>query len=68
MRIEKLWVYAFSLTLQKIDCWQHRDAVEIKRPKKIKLTRHSFIKHEAYLKLPGHNIYCRYNFCCSVKK
>ena len=85
MRIEKLWIYAFSLTLHKIGGGQHRDVVEIKRQQKNKLTRHSFtitrkimiwfsrltflyIKYEAYLKLPAHNIYCRYNFCCSVKE
>ena len=34
MRIEKLWIYAFSLTLHKIVGGQHRDVVEIKRQQK----------------------------------
>lgn len=34
MRIEKLWIYAFSLTLHKIGGGQHRDVEEIKRQQK----------------------------------
>ena len=39
MRIEKLWIYAFSLTLHKIGGGQHRDVEEIKRQYKQALLR-----------------------------